>query len=119
MVILQITSEACRRVLSALYKGMDPATRDAEVERFVRVYRAIRDADPTADPETALCVAVKLESRVLGRRAAAMVLARARTDAAGAARRWDPFALARAELRLLTRILGSDVLRAKKPYQTR
>lgn len=99
MVMLSVTSERCRRILSRLYKIMDEETRDEEMGRYVRVYRELRAAVPTAPPEVVMGVAVKLENKRLGKKAARMV-----------SRMWDapPGGLARAEMRIVT-----DMFRAR------
>ena len=98
MVILSITSERCRILLSRLYKLMDEETRDEEVERYVSVYRELRASVPTAPPEVVMGVAVKLENKRLGKKAARMV-----------SRMWGapPAGLARAEMRIV-----ADMFRA-------
>lgn len=97
--MLCITSEGCRRILTRLYKGMDPRTRGAEVQRFVEVYRGIRLQVPDEPPEIALVLAIKLEDQVAGKFAARMLSAMWGTPA---------FGIARAEMRLLERLHGTN-----------
>lgn len=98
MVTLPVTSARCRRILSRLYKIADEETREAEVERWVDVYRALREGVPTAPPEVLLALAVKLENKRLGREAARMV-----------ERMWDapPSGLARAEMNIVAWMFGA------------
>ena len=94
-----ITSAGCRKILTRLYKGMDARTRVAEVQRFVEVYRGIRLKVPDETREIALVLAIKLEDQAAGKFAARMLSAMWGEPA---------FGIARAEMRLLARLRGTN-----------
>lgn len=65
---LSVTSDRCRSILTRMYKRMDPDTRAEETNRYVKVYRNLRDQLPSAPPEIMLVIAIKLENRRDGRK---------------------------------------------------
>lgn len=69
MVILSVTSKRCRDIISWLYRRIPEDRRDEETERYVRVYRGIRNAIPDAPRGVVLGIAVKLENKRLGKEA--------------------------------------------------
>lgn len=96
---LNITSERCRSILTRLYKKMDPAVRSEETQRYVSVYRNLRNHLPSAPPEIMLVIAIKLENKRNGKTAMRMVT-----------HMWNvhPSSVARVEMRIIVDLFRAN-----------